>query len=1256
MNKILSFTIGDKTIYTSPYATKECPVETIIIYNQSKHANNVAISKQKEVWPTVKIIQCVQEGRKPHHLIGETDGVITIPKGGSWKSPEFVHQQYLKLLESRSDLRPNATNPKPGPGLYCAWSAQAEDPGIAREAIQSGFVWIGASPESMETIGTKIDYKHHCKKIGVKTSDFFVLDTHDTPTQSLEDYVTELALQLQTKYKESSINGEAIFLKSSYGGGGRGTIKIEAAECDNLDTLKLRLKKVITDTCRTEIYAEKAIDLAGATMFQLELEVNGTEIVPGGRLVWFNNNNQKILEIGLSDAEILKYIPKDVYDGCISETIKIAETSGYNNRGTNEILLTKKGDEWDFWHSEFNCRIQVEHEALGDLAKDKTGHSINGPAAQVMMSMGFAPPAKKDVTTLEKGGVLHLRLVNAHAEPKPNPWSYNGGTIYDIQNLPEGVEVLMDTGAINKATDAQFGRLKVTFDSWEDMCNKIEAIAKNVVIIGEGTTIGREYFEFLLKLSQDPEFRAMELACSRSSEMVKKPNIALSKRVETTTILASSVAPVIVDGYQNSYVPEEGKTYPSTEAVKAFKELEAELAHMPVLQSELFTQLRQGCEAKTLDGYYQAMRAQLNAQGGGLNTIFPRDTYQEGMNSQSAIILQSMKEIMEKVGASLFLGYETGGAQFEKANLDGLNSLEAFRRGLGQNVPSRCLTRSQWLNSLNPKSPKELRFVLSQYAKMIREELKLGENDLIPWFPNNFHAGNWDKSQNVTTGIMLEVGMTPVPTWAWDPRYSGQDTREWVRSQIELFKKHNRPLHELRIKNPGQQDAWTKEAIWKVTSIMREECLKEGIDPIIHIHNHNLDGKAATVACDLLKLAQSNGYNYLVIDTAPPDTTHNENTIVAKALKLTDAQHQALDTYNRMCHVVFGLTTRFDVRETTKSVTPHNSVWAGGTGSSDIESARKLGIAVQDIDKAKKLAWDVIGLGTVVTPFSEVLKRIGYAIYKNDKIVEKTREGVIKYIEKGGKLDIDAATLTVLQKWESRLPRPKIVAKLLENHGLNPTPPPTTPIDTFDLELIRQDLSIRFPNLEITEEHIMLYVAFGASALSLLKQLNDKSDLTWAMDNPAFVLADPKSHQVGLTLTVNGETLTLTKKDRDDATAIVTLEFKNEAGEVYQVKKRDTQYAVEKGIIIPPVIVTPGDATEIGAIGEGDLSKVLVTPGTILQKGQVIALLTIAKEQKELVVPANMVGMEVAEICIEAGSPVVLGERLFKVVKPTSEK
>ena len=51
------------------------------------------------------------------------------------------------------------------------------------------------------------------------------------------------------------------------------------------------------------IYFETKVNTEGdGSFFQLELEVDGTDVANGGRFVWFNKRLQKVVEIGLSDS------------------------------------------------------------------------------------------------------------------------------------------------------------------------------------------------------------------------------------------------------------------------------------------------------------------------------------------------------------------------------------------------------------------------------------------------------------------------------------------------------------------------------------------------------------------------------------------------------------------------------------------------------------------------------------------------------------------------------------------------------------------------------------------------------------------------------------------------------------------------------------------------------------------------------------------------------------------------------------------
>ncbi len=61
--------------------------------------------------------------------------------------------------------------------------------------------------------------------------------------------------------------------------------------------------------------------------------------------------------------------------------------------------------------------------------------------------------------------------------------------------------------------------------------------------------------------------------------------------------------------------------------------------------------------------------------------------------------------------------------------------------------------------------------------------------------------------------------------------------------------------------------------------------------PVIYIHNHDFNGLGGHVGMQLLQTAQAHNYNFLVVDAGyRKNWTHNDNTLVCSALKLTADQ------------------------------------------------------------------------------------------------------------------------------------------------------------------------------------------------------------------------------------------------------------------------------------------------------------------------------------------------------------------------------
>jgi hypothetical protein len=255
-------------------------------------------------------------------------------------------------------------------------------------------------------------------------------------------------------------------------------------------------------------------------------------------------------------------------------------------------------------------------------------------------------------------------------------------------------------------------------------------------------------------------------------------------------------------------------------------------------------------------------------------------------------------------------------------------------------------------------------------------------------------------------------------------------------------------------------------------------------------------------------------------------------------------------------------------------------------------------------------------------------------------------------------IGIDAGSLAVLQQWRTKLERPEIVAQILQAHGWDPTPPTTTTHTTPpNLPALKKALQKKFQNVPITDDHVIMHLAYGASAETYLTHLNNATDLTWALSQPEVLLRAPADVHIGDTFQLHGRTLTLTENTLDEKTAYRTLKFKDETNTPYTIQKLDTKYGIEHGIIIPPIIVSEDDDRKIGAPGEGRLSKLdpkLIKGYTITDADTRIpyAQYVITKTDVPAYIPKRFIGYTIATVHQEDGADLLRNERVFTLTPP----
>ena len=1119
--------------YTSPYDMK-CPLDCIILYNPSAHANNVAVDDIKRVWPGLSVIQTVIEGRAP---VTDATHQIFIPKD-SWGDMAVFKRcfdEYCHRNRFMMDIKV---------GLYPIWSSMAEDASVARAVQDMGIHWIGATPASMDGLG-KIEYKQFCQSNNLPTAPFFKIspDVEKDLGGDAQDFEKACKVMCDRYWSQvagTPLEGSNCFVKSEYGGGGRGTKKALPTK----DSIETAIRNVLNDTKKVDgIYVEQALDLSGATLFQIEMEVDAGSVVDGGRLVYFNARNQKMIELGFSSTEIIKYLPEEVFAGCVEATHVLARESKYNGRGTNEILIAKMADgTWQYFCSEFNKRVQVEHKALSHLFRYPNGELFNTIADQIIRSCGYRPPDyQKDLYPSGGGAVAHVRFIAPIISPE-GEIMFPVGVEIDESIIPRGFNALIHTGKLYADTDAQFGAALITGKDWPSLLRSLRTFARETVVLGRN--VSRDYFRFLQKFFAHDQVRDLTLGCNRTFDVLALPPQPESRSAEVIRYLNSGVARVAINGYRkDSGVKNRG--WPTEEQLEEFVTLRNKLLMMPIKQDSPFLSYLNHLDE---DRYFNEYRAVLRQKKGGMVSVWPRDVQQECAGSESQIICKSARMLMERVAANAgFVGYEIGGAQFQTAEMKSINSFRLMADSLVGNMPTFSLTRSHWMNALEKLNNEEVKFIIKVTREQVLRRFSLPQDcKVVPYFPNNFHAGNVPEQDEVT-GMMLDAGITPVPNFVWDPRFTMADFEGWVSRQLKLWASKGRTLHALRLKNAGQQKEWTAENVYKYVAAARKlykETYGADAEPIFHVHSHNFNGLSPHVTHDLLKLCQANGFLTLVIDVAPPLMTHSSDLVVAKALDLTPEEWENLHTFNEGAHTIWRLTERF--HDFLQVRIDPDTIWAGGTGSSDLAAADKLGIPRTAIESAKFLGAQVSGLGGIVTPYSQWSMVIGYTCYKAGLL---TFQQVLDHINAGKTLALPLNILRGLDNWQSLLKRPAHVDKLLENH--KKTDPEifhnnhanSAAEGTFEYGKYVERLRKEIPDHPIDDVAVARLLAYGNIGLKAMKDESTGNDYNWLTRYPE--IAYSRNMKRGLTFAVRGVPVTFEGlEDRlDSPEVIVTFKF-----------------------------------------------------------------------------------------------------------------
>jgi propionyl-CoA carboxylase alpha chain len=287
------------------------PVQRLLVANRGEIARRVFRTCRTLGIETVAVYSDADAGLP---FVREADVAVRLPG----RSPA---ETYL-----RGDLVVDAARRAGADAVHPGYGFLSESAGFARAVLAAGLTWVGPRPETVESMGSKVEAKKLMEKAGVPVLGEIVPGS-----------VTEADLPL--------------LVKASAGGGGRG-MRVVREVGDVAAQVELAASEAGSAFGDPTVFCEPYVERGRHVEVQVLGDTRGTVLVLGERDCSLQRRHQKVVEEtpapGLTDL---------LREALHEAARTAAEAIGYVGAGTVEFLVF--GDR--FYFLEMNTRLQVEH-------------------------------------------------------------------------------------------------------------------------------------------------------------------------------------------------------------------------------------------------------------------------------------------------------------------------------------------------------------------------------------------------------------------------------------------------------------------------------------------------------------------------------------------------------------------------------------------------------------------------------------------------------------------------------------------------------------------------------------------------------------------------------------------------------------------------------------------------------------------------------------------------------------------------------
>jgi acetyl/propionyl-CoA carboxylase alpha subunit len=388
--------------------------------------------------------------------------------------PAALDDSYLSVdAILAAAARSKATHVHPGYGFL------SERTDFAEAVVAAGLVWVGPSPDSVRSMGSKIEARSVAQTAGVPVIPGFDESQDDAALAAAAEEI-----------------GFPVLVKASAGGGGKG-IRIawdaEAFPSALAEARAESLRAFGDDAVLVERYITRPRHIE----VQIVADRDGTVVDLGTRECSVQRRYQKVLEEAPAPN-----LPPHTEQAMRSAAVSLAAGIGYDSLGTVEFVVDAATDE--FFFLEMNTRIQVEHT----VTEVVTGHDLVHLqlAAACGERLDLAPTAFDDAIVASP--IKHAFEARINAE---DPWNDHlpqtgSGVVSRMPGADHRWDAVADEGwsvEIGTSYDSMIGKLIIGGTDRFDALTQLTTALAEIDIRGLTTNVDLHQW-----LVRQPDVRA----------------------------------------------------------------------------------------------------------------------------------------------------------------------------------------------------------------------------------------------------------------------------------------------------------------------------------------------------------------------------------------------------------------------------------------------------------------------------------------------------------------------------------------------------------------------------------------------------------------------------------------------------------------------------------------------------------------------------------------------------------------------------